>query len=73
MEGIDFLSKTMYLEDRTVRLQLWDTGTFSPRDLVYRQKLTFSWVSDMKPVMKVLTDVYRQVSFPYHLYTGKLI
>nr|KIR84660.1 GTP-binding protein ryh1 [Cryptococcus tetragattii IND107] len=24
--GIDFLSKTMYLEDRTVRLQLWDTG-----------------------------------------------
>jgi Ras-related protein Rab-6A len=26
MEGIDFLSKTMYLEDRTVRLQLWDTG-----------------------------------------------
>ena len=29
--GIDFLSKTMYLEDRTVRLQLWDTagqGTF---------------------------------------------
>lgn len=30
--GIDFLSKTMYLEDRTVRLQLWDTagqGKFS--------------------------------------------
>lgn len=25
--GIDFLSKTMYLDDRTVRLQLWDTGT----------------------------------------------
>ncbi|NXS52600.1 RYH1 protein, partial [Brachypteracias leptosomus] len=24
--GIDFLSKTMYLEDRTIRLQLWDTG-----------------------------------------------
>jgi GTPase SAR1 family protein len=24
--GIDFLSKTMYLEDRTVRLQLWDTA-----------------------------------------------
>ncbi|GLE08618.1 hypothetical protein PINS_up019922 [Pythium insidiosum] len=23
--GIDFLSKTMYMEDRTVRLQLWDT------------------------------------------------
>eukprot|EP00794_Sanderia_malayensis_P011300 gene11300-12481_t len=24
--GIDFLSKTMYLEDRTVRLQIWDTA-----------------------------------------------
>uniref|UniRef100_A0A8C4R991 RAB6B, member RAS oncogene family n=1 Tax=Eptatretus burgeri TaxID=7764 RepID=A0A8C4R991_EPTBU len=24
--GIDFLSKTVYMEDRTVRLQLWDTA-----------------------------------------------
>lgn len=24
--GIDFLSKTMYLENRTVRLQLWDSA-----------------------------------------------
>lgn len=24
--GIDFLSKTMYMEDRTIRLQLWDTA-----------------------------------------------
>merc|ERR1719228_446479 len=24
--GIDFLSKTLYMEDRTVRLQLWDTA-----------------------------------------------
>ncbi|KAF8817923.1 Rab6 [Cardiosporidium cionae] len=24
--GIDFLSKSLYLEDRTVRLQLWDTA-----------------------------------------------
>lgn len=24
--GIDFLSKTMYLQDRTIRLQLWDTA-----------------------------------------------
>ncbi|KAI9111786.1 hypothetical protein K1719_017476 [Acacia pycnantha] len=24
--GIDFLSNTMYLEDRTVQLQLWDTA-----------------------------------------------
>lgn len=32
--GIDFLSKAMYLEDRTVRLQLWDTaGQVSKNDL----------------------------------------
>lgn len=34
--GIDFLSKTMYLEDRTVRLQLWDTAgqvSYSLRNL----------------------------------------
>eukprot|EP01120_Amphizonella_sp_Union-15-10_P013235 TRINITY_DN6121_c0_g1_i1.p1 TRINITY_DN6121_c0_g1~~TRINITY_DN6121_c0_g1_i1.p1 ORF type:complete len:230 (-),score=36.14 TRINITY_DN6121_c0_g1_i1:52-741(-) len=24
--GIDFLSKTLYMEDRTIRLQLWDTA-----------------------------------------------
>lgn len=24
--GIDFLSKTVYLDERTVRLQLWDTA-----------------------------------------------
>jgi Ras-related protein Rab-6A len=24
--GVDFLSKTMFLADRTVRLQLWDTA-----------------------------------------------
>merc|ERR1739841_448978 len=24
--GIDFLSKTLYMDDRTVRLQLWDTA-----------------------------------------------
>ena len=24
--GIDFMSKTIYLEDRTVRVQIWDTA-----------------------------------------------
>jgi Ras-related protein Rab-6A len=24
--GIDFLTKTLYLEDKTIRLQLWDTA-----------------------------------------------
>ncbi len=24
--GIDFLSKTMYVEDKTVKLHLWDTA-----------------------------------------------
>lgn len=32
--GIDFLSKTMYLEDRTVRLQLWDTAGQVSRDCI---------------------------------------
>ena len=26
--GIDFLSKTMYMEDRTLRLQLWYISSF---------------------------------------------
>ena len=33
--GIDFLSKTMYLEDRTVRLQLWDTAGQVRLDQIY--------------------------------------
>ncbi|KAL7979986.1 hypothetical protein Chor_004455 [Crotalus horridus] len=36
--GIDFLSKTMYLEDRTIRVQLWDTagqGRFHSLTLSY--------------------------------------
>lgn len=32
--GIDFLSKTLYLEDRTVRLQLWDTAGQVNEELV---------------------------------------
>ncbi|KAK4685729.1 hypothetical protein P7C73_g4407, partial [Tremellales sp. Uapishka_1] len=39
--GIDFLSKTMYLEDRTVRLQLWDTGRTSFLN-------TTKWVDDVR-------------------------
>jgi hypothetical protein len=41
--GIDFLSKTMYLEDRTVRLQLWDTaGTFVSQKSARAQSYDFS-------------------------------
>jgi small GTP-binding protein len=40
--GIDFLSKTMYLEDRTVRLQLWDTaGQVSVEEEKRRMQLAF--------------------------------
>lgn len=39
--GIDFLSKTMYLEDRTVRLQLWDTA-----GQVIRHDIELAAVSD---------------------------
>ena len=39
--GIDFLSKAMYLEDRTVRLQLWDTaGQVSETTLCAREMIS---------------------------------
>ena len=41
--GIDFLSKTMYLEDRTVRLQLWDTAGQVSRNSIYLWS-SDSWV-----------------------------
>lgn len=34
--GIDFLSKTMYLEDRTIRLQLWRVAWALPFDFARR-------------------------------------
>lgn len=55
--GIDFLSKTMYLEDRTVRLQLWDTaGQERFRSLIP------SYIRDSS-VAVVVYDVTSQKSF----------
>jgi len=55
--GIDFLSKTMYLEDRTVRLQLWDTaGQERFRSLIP------SYVRDSS-VALVVYDVANRQSF----------
>jgi len=55
--GIDFLSKTMYLEDRTVRLQLWDTaGQERFRSLIP------SYIRDSS-VAVVVFDVTSQKSF----------
>merc|ERR1719446_876043 len=55
--GIDFLSKTMYLEDRTVRLQLWDTaGQERFRSLIP------SYIRDSS-VAVVVYDVTNQASF----------
>merc|ERR1712216_581440 len=55
--GIDFLSKTMYLEDRTVRLQLWDTaGQERFRSLIP------SYIRDSS-VAVVVYDVTSQASF----------
>ena len=55
--GIDFLSKTMYLEDRTVRLQLWDTaGQERFRSLIP------SYIRDSS-VAVVVYDVTNQTSF----------
>ncbi|KAG1454162.1 hypothetical protein G6F46_009335 [Rhizopus delemar] len=55
--GIDFLSKTMYLEDRTVRLQLWDTaGQERFRSLIP------SYIRDSS-VAVVVYDITNRVSF----------
>nr|AWW15252.1 Ras-related protein RABH1C [Leavenworthia alabamica] len=55
--GIDFLSKTMYLEDRTVRLQLWDTaGQERFRSLIP------SYIRDSS-VAIVVYDVSKRQSF----------
>jgi len=55
--GIDFLSKTMYLDDRTVRLQLWDTaGQERFRSLIP------SYIRDSS-VAVVVYDVTSRTSF----------
>eukprot|EP00696_Hemimastix_kukwesjijk_P001653 gnl/Hemi2/12036_TR4114_c0_g1_i1.p1 gnl/Hemi2/12036_TR4114_c0_g1~~gnl/Hemi2/12036_TR4114_c0_g1_i1.p1 ORF type:complete len:229 (+),score=65.74 gnl/Hemi2/12036_TR4114_c0_g1_i1:83-769(+) len=55
--GIDFLSKTMYLDDRTVRLQLWDTaGQERFRSLIP------SYIRDSS-VAVVVYDVANKTSF----------
>nr|CAI5836869.1 unnamed protein product [Callosobruchus analis] len=55
--GIDFLSKTIYLQDRTVRLQLWDTaGQERFRSLIP------SYIRD-SAVAVVVYDVTNMVSF----------
>eukprot|EP01098_Paradermamoeba_levis_P007957 TRINITY_DN3315_c0_g1_i1.p1 TRINITY_DN3315_c0_g1~~TRINITY_DN3315_c0_g1_i1.p1 ORF type:complete len:224 (-),score=62.58 TRINITY_DN3315_c0_g1_i1:204-875(-) len=62
--GIDFLSKTMYLEDRTVRLQLWDTaGQERFRSLIP------SYIRDSS-VAVVVYDITNRTSF---LNTGRWI
>jgi len=62
--GIDFLSKTMYLEDRVLRLQLWDTaGQERFRSLIP------SYIRDSS-VAIVVYDISNKTSF---VNTGKWI
>ncbi|XP_061400217.1 ras-related protein Rab6-like [Musca vetustissima] len=57
--GIDFLSKTLYLDDRTVRLQLWDTaGQERFRSLIP------SYIRDSTAAI-VVYDVTKPVTFEY--------
>ncbi len=62
--GIDFLSKAMYLEDRTVRLQLWDTAGqvrgLLPAD--YISLLTRSDAYVVAPRRKDIARLYRHIS-----------
>ncbi|KAK4088233.1 putative Ras-related protein Rab-6A [Purpureocillium lilacinum] len=58
--GIDFLSKTMYLEDRTVRLQLWDTaGQERFRSLIPSYIRDSSVAVVVYDISIVLTDGWR--------------
>ncbi|CAF3785936.1 unnamed protein product [Rotaria magnacalcarata] len=59
--GIDFLSKTMYLEDRTVRLQLWDTAG-QERFRQYIKSLIPSYIRD-STVAVVVYDITNSNSF----------
>uniref|UniRef100_A0A8C3AMT0 RAB41, member RAS oncogene family n=1 Tax=Cyclopterus lumpus TaxID=8103 RepID=A0A8C3AMT0_CYCLU len=72
--GIDFLSKTMYLEDRTIRLQLWDTAgqerfrslipsyiRDSAAAVVVYDIQTSKWIDDVRTERGNLADK-RQVS-----------
>ncbi|KAI9321627.1 rab protein 6 [Dichotomocladium elegans] len=55
--GIDFLSKTMYLDERTIRLQLWDTaGQERFRSLIP------SYIRDSS-VCVVVYDITKRTSF----------
>ncbi|XP_044759786.1 ras-related protein Rab-6A-like [Coccinella septempunctata] len=55
--GIDFLSKTVYMQDKTVRLQLWDTaGQERFRSLIP------SYIRDSN-VAVIVYDVTNQTSF----------
>lgn len=57
--GIDFLSKTMYLDDKTIRLQLWDTaGQERFRSLIP------SYIRDSR-VAIVVYDITKKKSFEY--------
>ena len=63
--GIDFLSKTMYLDDRTVRLQLWDTaGQERFRSLIP------SYIRD-STVAVVVYDITSEFA-PCHSYTNPI-
>ncbi|GHJ85295.1 hypothetical protein NliqN6_1697 [Naganishia liquefaciens] len=55
--GIDFLSKTMYMDDRTVRLQLWDT-VFQERF----RSLIPSYIRDSS-VAVIVYDITNRISF----------
>lgn len=57
--GIDFLSKTMYLDDKTIRLQLWDTaGQERFRSLIP------SYIRDSR-VAIIVYDITKKKSFEF--------
>ncbi|KAM7497444.1 hypothetical protein LguiA_021858 [Lonicera macranthoides] len=52
--GIDFLSKTMYLEDRTVRLQLWVVDKISIRLLDNLKRAFYQSIKSGSTILRVI-------------------
>ena len=71
--GIDFLSKTMYLEDRTVRLQLWYVlgreKRLEPRETGQRQLLTHSLTYSLTHLLAALVRSWLSF-FTWLTYSG---
>lgn len=71
--GIDFLSKTMYLEDRTVRLQLWDTAGQVSNSILCQCKRVCLWADIARASRNALDPLYLRIFVIHRLLLLSLI